>query len=131
MTLTTSVAQLHSDFLQVIDNIRSVGKGILNLENRKRLFLSFESLDACYKYSTVIDLVDNFSNVQDRCGYFRFLLLVFLNFRCGRLQQNNGSGRLDKKFSKEVQSFGGIIGAASFKSIHGDDEFRRLQNEQK
>ena len=35
MTLTTSVAQLHSDFLQVIDNIRSVGKGILNLENKE------------------------------------------------------------------------------------------------
>ena len=34
-TLTTSVAQLHSDFLQAIDNIRSVGKGILNLENKE------------------------------------------------------------------------------------------------
>lgn len=34
-TLTTSVAQIHFDFTQAVDNVRSVGKGILDLENKK------------------------------------------------------------------------------------------------
>ena len=33
--LTTSVAQIHFDFTQAVENVRAVGKGILDLENKK------------------------------------------------------------------------------------------------
>ena len=34
-TLSTSVAQIHFDFVQAIENVKSVGKGILDLENKE------------------------------------------------------------------------------------------------
>eukprot|EP00599_Poterioochromonas_sp_BG-1_P012792 CAMPEP_0173159472 /NCGR_PEP_ID=MMETSP1105-20130129/17150_1 /TAXON_ID=2985 /ORGANISM="Ochromonas sp., Strain BG-1" /LENGTH=109 /DNA_ID=CAMNT_0014077953 /DNA_START=231 /DNA_END=556 /DNA_ORIENTATION=- len=34
-TLTTSIAQIYADFANAIDSIRNLGKGILDLENKK------------------------------------------------------------------------------------------------
>ena len=74
-TLTTSVQQLHSDFTQAIDSVRSVGKGILNLENKE-----FE--DAFYEFRTRMKeldrrlgsvIVQGFDDVTTVAGRFRLL----------------------------------------------------------
>ena len=64
----------HQDSLLVSHQVNQV-----NSQLDSQVGNLFLILDAFYKYSTVIDLVDNFSNVQDRCGSFRFLLLVFFS----------------------------------------------------
>jgi len=72
------VAQHHSDFLQAIDNIRSVGKGILNLENKEfdHVFYEFRtrmkeldrrlgsvSVQGFDDAVTVFRLLDSFDNL--------------------------------------------------------------------
>lgn len=74
-TLTTSVAQIHADFNQAIDAIRAVGKGILDLGNKK-----FE--EAFYEFRNRIKeldrrlgsvIVQGFEDASTISGRFKLL----------------------------------------------------------
>jgi dynein heavy chain len=74
-TLTTSVAQIYSDFNQAVEAIRLVGKGILDLENKQ-----FE--DAFYEFRTRMKELDRrlgsvilqgFEDASTVAGRFRLL----------------------------------------------------------
>lgn len=74
-TLTTSVAQIYFDFTQAVENVRSVGKGILDLENKK-----FD--DAFYEFRCRMKeldrrlgsvIIQGFDDASTVAGRFRLL----------------------------------------------------------
>ena len=74
-TLSTSVAQIYVDFIQAVDNVRVLGKGLLNLENKQ-----FD--DAFYEFRTRMKELDRrlgsvilqgFDDASTVAGRFRLL----------------------------------------------------------
>jgi dynein heavy chain len=96
-TLTTSIAQIYSDFTQAIDNVRAVGKGILDLENK-----GFD--DAFYEFRTRMKeldrrvgsvIVQGFDDVTTVAGRFRLLdtfdTLIFRPIIADELEKKHSS----------------------------------------
>ena len=72
-TLSTSVAQIYFDFIQAIDNVKNVGKGILDLENKgfDEAFYDFRTRMKELDRRLASVIVQGFDDVTTVSGRFR------------------------------------------------------------
>lgn len=74
-TLTTSIAQIYSDFVHSVDTIKSVGKGILDLENKlfDEAFYDFRTKTKELDRRLASVLLQGFEDASTVIGRFRLL----------------------------------------------------------